>query len=96
MILPPYYAGIVNGLSRKEALKVAVEAAENSLKGSRVGYRMGLCINNDVLDAEQRLYVSKHDLVGPLRDNHEGLKLKVAAGVLTEKDIEAIDEILDK
>lgn len=91
------YAGIVNGLSRIEALKMAVEAAENSLKGNQVGYRMGLRINNDVLDAEQQLYVSRRDLVKARYETiMQGLKLKAAAGVLTEKDIEAIDEILDK
>lgn len=91
------YAGIVNGMSQIEALTIAVEAGESSLKGNQVGYKMGLRINSDVLDAEQQLYASQRDLVKARYETiMQGLKLKAAAGVLAEKDIETINAMLER
>lgn len=89
------YAGVVNGLAQTDALLAALEAGESSIKGNQAGYRLGIRINSDVLNAQQQFYASKRDLVKARYDTLiQGLKLKAAAGVLTEKDVEAINGML--
>lgn len=90
------YAGIVNGLAQTEALQAAVEAGESSVKGNLAGYRLGIRINSDVLNAQQQLFTSRRDLVKARYDTLlQGLKLKAAAGVLSELDVEAVNGMLE-
>lgn len=91
------YFGIVNGLAQTEALKAAVEAGESSVKGNLAGYKLGLRINSDVLNAQQQLYASKRDLTKARYDTLlEGLKLKAAAGVLSDFDVEVVNRLLER
>ena len=91
------YAGIMSGLAQADALRAAVKSAESSVKGNRAGYKFGLRINSDVLNAEQQLYSSRRDLVKARYDTLlQGLKLKAAAGVLTESDIVTVNGMLEK
>lgn len=91
------YAGIVKGLAQADALRAAIKASVSSVKGNRAGYELGLRINSDVLNAQQQLYASQRDLVKARYDTLlEGLKLKAAAGVLTEADVDTINGMLQK
>jgi outer membrane protein len=90
------YSGISTGLSRIEALDSAVESGRSAVKGNRVGYDLGIRINIDVLNAEQQLYVSQRDLTQARYETlMQGLKLKAAAGILGEEDLEAINGMLE-
>jgi outer membrane protein len=89
------YAGVTNGLAQIEALNVAVESGQSAVKGNRVGYKLGIRINIDVLNAEQQLYAAQRDLSKARYDTLlQGLKLKAAAGTLTEADLAAISNLL--
>ncbi len=89
------YAGIVNGVAQSEALESAVESGESSVKGNQAGYKLGLRINSDVLNAQQQLFASKRDLAKARYDTLlAGLKLKAAAGVLSESDVKVINGLL--
>jgi outer membrane protein len=89
------YSGIVNGLARVDALESAIVSGESAVKGNQVGYRMGLRINTDVLSAQQQLYASRRDLSKARYDVLlNGLRLKAAAGVLTEADVEDVNRML--
>jgi outer membrane protein len=89
------FSGIANGLSKIEALASAVESGRSAVQGNQVGYRLGLRINIDVLNAEQQLYASQRDLTQARYDTlMQGLKLKAAAGVLGEADLETINRML--
>lgn len=89
------YAGIANGLAQIEALDSAVESGKNAVKGNQVGYKLGIRINIDVLNAEQQLYTSQRDLTKARYDTlFQGLKLKAAAGVLGEADLGVINGLL--
>lgn len=89
------YAGITNGLAQIEALDSAVVSGESAVKGNQVGYRLGIRINIDVLNAEQQLYTSQRDLIKARYDTlFQGLKLKAAAGVLSEEDLSVINRLL--
>jgi outer membrane protein len=90
-------SAIVNGFARIEALSSAVLSAESAVKGNQVGYRMGLRINTDVLSAEQQLFLSRRDLSKARYDVLlQGLRLKAAAGVLSEADVDALNRMLEK
>ncbi|HEX8989655.1 MAG TPA: TolC family outer membrane protein [Rhodocyclaceae bacterium] len=89
------YAAIMNGLSQIEAMESAVESGQSSVKGNQAGYRLGIRINSDVLGAEQQLYSSQRDLAKARYDTLlQGLKLKAAAGALSEADVATINALL--
>jgi len=86
---------VVSDLSQVKALQVAITAGDEAVNGNRAGYRLGIRINSDVLDAEQQLYGSRRDLAQARYDALlEGLKLKAAAGELTEQDMAEINGML--
>ena len=86
---------VVSDLSQVKALQVAITAGHEAVEGNRAGYRLGIRINSDVLDAEQQLYGSRRDLAQARYDALlEGLKLKAAAGELTEQDIAELNGML--
>lgn len=89
------YAGIANGLAQIEALGSAVTSGQSAVKGNQIGYKLGIRINIDVLNAEQQLYTSQRDLIKARYDTlFQGLKLKAAAGVLSEEDLSVINRLL--
>jgi outer membrane protein len=66
------------------------------VKGNQAGYKLGLRINSDVLNAQQQLFASKRDLAKARYDTlFAGLKLKAAAGVLSESDVQVINGLLE-
>ena len=89
------YAAIVNGLAQIEALESAVESSKSAVNGNQIGYKLGIHMNIDVLNAEQQLYTAQRDLLKARYDTlFQGFKLKAAAGVLTEADIFEVNRLL--
>jgi len=89
------FAGVTNGLAQIEALNVAVESGQSAVKGNRVGYKLGIRINIDVLNAEQQLFTAQRDLSKARYDTLlQGFKLKAAAGALSEADLKAVNAML--
>jgi outer membrane protein len=89
------YSAIVTGLAQVEALESAVESSKSAVKGNQVGYKLGIHMNIDVLNAEQQLYTAQRDLIKARYDTlFQGLKLKEAAGVLSEADVDLINVML--
>lgn len=89
------YTAIVNGLAQINALNSAVTASSSSVKGNQEGFKVGLHMNIDVLTAEQQLYTAQRDLTKARYETLlQGLKLKAAAGVLSEEDIVTFNTLL--
>ncbi len=89
------YAAILNGLAQVEALESAVESSRSAVNGNQVGYRLGIHMNIDVLNAEQQLYTAQRDLVKARYDTlFQGFKLKAAAGVLSATDVVEVNDLL--
>jgi outer membrane protein len=89
------FMAITSGLSQLEALKSAVESTTSSVQGNRAGYKAGLRINSDVLQAEQQLGSTQRDLAKARYDLLlQGFKLKAAAGALSDNDLLGINSLL--
>jgi outer membrane protein len=89
------FAGVVNGLAQIEALNSAIESGQSAVKGNRVGYRLGIRINIDVLNAEHQLYTAQRDLSKARYDTLvQGLKLKAAVGTLGEAELVEVNAML--
>jgi outer membrane protein len=89
------YAAKVNGLAQIEALESAVESNKSAVNGNQIGYKLGIHMNIDVLNAEQQLYTAQRDLLKARYDTiFQGFKLKAAVGVLTESDVMEVNGLL--
>lgn len=88
-----YYAGIVSSIAQIRAYEQAVKSNEIALTGTIKGFSAGLRSNIDVLNAQKKLYDSKRNLS---KSRYvfilNRVKLKEAAGVLTNTDVDEISE----
>ena len=90
----------VNAVSQAAQVK-ALEASEASSKlaldATVLGYKVGVKVNLDVLNAQSQLYTAQRDAAGA-RYNYllSQLKLRQAAGNLTSNDLLPIDALLVK
>lgn len=90
------FLGVTNGMAQVKALEQALNSSEVSLQSNRVGYEVGVRINIDVLNAQQQVFSTRRDLSRSRYDTIvNGLKLKAAAGTLTEADLEQVNLLLD-
>ncbi len=84
-----------------EALVKALEAAEASsllsLEATTLGYKVGVRVNIDVLNAQTQLFQTQRDLFKSRYDVLVGsLRLRQASGQLTENDLGAVNRLLQK
>jgi outer membrane protein len=89
------YLGVNNGLAQIKALEAAERSSQSALESNRLGYRVGVRINIDVLNAQQQLFSTRRDLAKARYDTLlNGLRLKSAAGLLKEDDLVQINALL--
>ena len=89
------YLGVNNGMAQVRALEQALVSSQSALDSNKLGYEVGVRINIDVLNAQQQLFSTKRDLAKARYDTLvNGLRLKAAAGNLTEEDLEAVNRLL--
>jgi outer membrane protein len=86
---------VTNGMAQVSALKQAVNSSETALASNKLGYEVGVRINIDVLNAQQQLYSTRRDLsLAQYNTIMNGLRLKAAAGSLSEEDLTAVNGLL--
>lgn len=89
------YFSVNSGLSQIKALEAAEASSRSALEANQLGYQVGVRINIDVLNSQQQLFIARRDLS---RARYEtllnSLRLKAAAGILTEVDIHHINDLL--
>lgn len=79
---------------RTQAGQQAVKAAQAALQAARTGRDTGLKMELDVLQAEQQLLAAQRDLRKGRYDQVAGhVKLKAVAGMVTAKDVTALDKL---
>lgn len=82
------YNGTLSGARLVHALKQSVESQEGALVAKQEGYRSGLFTLLPALDAQRDLYLAKRDYAQSRYDYlFNRLKLKQAAGTLSEADL---------
>lgn len=90
------FLGVQSGLSQVRALEAAERSSLLALEANKLGYQVGVRINIDVLNAQQQLYSTRRDLAKARYDTLvAGLKLKAAAGALSEADLADINALLE-
>ena len=83
------------GLAQVKALEAAEVSSKSALESNRLGYQVGVRINIDVLNAQQQLYSTQQNLSKARYDAiMNGLRLKSAAGTLSEDDITQVNALL--
>ncbi|MDP5007559.1 MAG: TolC family outer membrane protein, partial [Glaciimonas sp.] len=89
------YLGVSNGLAQVKAYEAAEVSSQSSLDSNKLGYQVGVRINIDVLNAQQQLFSTRRDLAKARYDTlMNSLKLKAAAGVLKEEDLQLVNVLL--
>ena len=89
------YLGLVSGASQVKALEAAETSSQVALDANRMGYRVGVRINIDVLNAQSQLYQTKRDLAQARYNVLLGdLRLRQANGSLTADALAALNATL--
>jgi outer membrane protein len=90
------YLGVNAGLAQVKALEAGVASSQLAVESNKLGYEVGVRINIDVLNAQSQLFDTKQKLAKARLDTLVAqLKLKAAAGSLTETDLAAINALLE-
>lgn len=91
------FYGVQSGQGQVKALEAAEASSQSALEANQLGYQVGVRINIDVLNAQSQLFQTKRDLAVARYNVLLGtLKLRQAAGTLSQQDIEAVNALLAK
>lgn len=89
------YTTIISGLSQVKALKQALNSTQTAAKATQAGFEAGTRTAVDVLLALRETFRSKRDYSTARYDFLlNTLKLRQAAGILSENDIAALSKLL--
>jgi outer membrane protein len=90
-----YYRGVITGISKVLALNQAVKSNEKAQEAAEAGFEVGTRTIVDVLDAQSNLLSAKRDYARSRYDYLlDMLRLKQAAGILSEEDLQLINGLL--
>jgi len=90
------YRGVVSSISRVKALKATTVSAKSALEATEAGFEVGTRTMVDVLTEQRNLYRARRDYSRVRYDYIlNGLRLKLAAGSLSQVDIESINPWLN-
>ena len=91
------FFGVQSGRAQVLALEAAESSSALALEATQLGYRVGVRVNLDVLNAQTQLFSTRRDLAKARYDVLvNGLRLRQAAGVLGPQDVSAVDQLLAK
>ena len=89
------YLGVTSGMAQVQALEAAQISSTSSLEANRLGYKVGVRINIDVLNAQSQLAETVQKLARARYDTLLAqLRLKASIGSLNEEDVRAINALL--
>jgi outer membrane protein len=91
------YYGVQSGEAQVKALEAAESSSQLALEATRLGYRVGVRVNLDVLNAQTQLYTTQQQLAKARYDVLVGgLRLRQASGQVNAGDVAAINQLLLK
>jgi outer membrane protein len=91
------FLGVTSGIAQVKALEAALVSSQSSLDSTRLGQEVGVRTQIDVLNAQQQLSQTRRDLA-QAKYNYilALLRLRSSAGRLTEQDLAAVNDWLDR
>jgi outer membrane protein len=91
------FFGVESGQAQVKALEAAEASSKLALEATQLGYRVGVRVNLDVLNAQTQLFTTQRDLSRARYDVVvNGLRLRQAAGSLQPSDVSAVDALIAK
>ena len=91
------YNGVMSGISRVKALKQALVSGQKALESTEAGYEVGTRTTVDVLNVRRDLFRAKRDYANARYEYIlSSLRLKQAAGTLSQNDLAQINTWLDE
>ncbi|MEK7232134.1 MAG: TolC family outer membrane protein, partial [Pseudomonadota bacterium] len=91
------FLGVTNGVAQIKALEAALVSSQSSLDSTRLGQEVGVRTQVDVLNSTQQLISTRRDYAQAIYAYAINvLKLKAAAGTLTEDDLAYVNAWLEK
>jgi outer membrane protein len=89
------YFGVQSLLAQVKALEAAESSSKLALEATQLGYRVGVRVNLDVLNAQSLLATTQRDLARARYDVLvNSLRLRQAAGQLAATDVDAVNRLL--
>jgi outer membrane protein len=90
------YLTVASTVAQVKAFEQALVSSQSSMDSTSLGYEVGVRTSVDVLNAQQQLFSAKRDLLEARYTwMLSVIKLKAAAGVLTEQDFVATNNLLE-
>ncbi len=91
------FFGYQSGQAQVRALEAAESSSKLALEATQLGYRVGVRVNLDVLNAQTQLFTTQRDLSKARYDVLlGGLRLRQVAGTLQPADVNAVNTLLAK
>jgi len=91
------FFGVQSGQAQAKALEAAEASSKLALEATQLGYKVGVRVNLDVLNAQTQLFQTQRDLSKARYDVLiAGLRLRQAAGTLQPTDVNAVNALLVK
>jgi outer membrane protein len=91
------YFGVQSGLAQVQALEAAEASSKLALEATQLGYKVGVRVNLDVLNAQSQLFTTQRDLAKARYDVLvRELQLRQVAGTLKPDDLTGVNALLAK
>jgi outer membrane protein len=91
------YNSVQSLLAQVTALEAAEASTKVALEATQLGYKVGVRVNLDVLNAQTTLFATQRDLAKARYDVLVGyLRLRQASGQLTPNDVDRVNNLLVK
>ncbi len=89
------YYSLQSGVAQVKALEAAEGSSKLALEATQLGYKVGVRVNLDVLNAQSQLYQTESDLAKARYNVILGdLRLRQASGQLKPDDVRAVNALL--
>ena len=89
------FLGVESGQALVKALEAAESSSQLALEATQLGYKVGVRVTLDVLNAQTQLYTTQRDLAKARYDLVlGGLRLRQAAGQLSPDNVAAVNQLL--
>ncbi|MFY7863656.1 TolC family outer membrane protein [Roseateles sp.] len=92
-----FFFGVLSQAAQVKALEAAEASTKLALDATQLGYKVGVRVNLDVLNAQTQLFSTQRDLAKARNETVLlNLKLRQAAGILKPEDVAATNQLLAK